>query len=192
MLAKIKSKIILKKIFFNMKEVQKYRLINYNKNLQNMIEISLIDYRKFSGKYIIHDEYGEVKEFNSYNDQLIYEGEYLNGKRNGKGKEYDSNGILCFEGEFVNGKRWKGKGKEYYDNGNIIFEGEYLNGEIDGYGKEYDYDGKLYFEGEYLNGKRNGKGKEYDSNGKLYFEGEYFKGERVGKGKEYNNYGIFT
>ena len=30
---------------------------------------------------------------------------YLNGKRNGKGKEYDSNGKLIFEGEYLNGKR---------------------------------------------------------------------------------------
>ena len=36
---------------------------------------------------------------------MIFEGEYINGKRNGKGKEYDSNGNLEFEGEFINNKR---------------------------------------------------------------------------------------
>ena len=36
---------------------------------------------------------------------MIYEGEYLNGKRNGKGKEYDSDGELKFEGEYLNGKK---------------------------------------------------------------------------------------
>ena len=35
---------------------------------------------------------------------------------------------LEFEGEYLNGER-NGKGKEYYDNGKLIFEGEYLNGE---------------------------------------------------------------
>ena len=55
----------------------------------------------------------------------------MNGKKNGKGKEYRSgiliyNGELSFEGEYIDGKK-NGKGKEYnYDN---IFEGEYLNGE---------------------------------------------------------------
>ena len=44
---------------------------------------------------------------------MIFEGEYLNGKRNGKGKEYDYYGNLIFEGEYLNGKRWNGKGKEY-------------------------------------------------------------------------------
>jgi len=36
---------------------------------------------------------------------LIFEGEYLNGERNGKGKEYSYSGALLFEGEFVNGFR---------------------------------------------------------------------------------------
>ena len=42
-------------------------------------------------------------------------GEYLNGKLwNGKGVEYDKN-IIIFEGEYLNGKR-HGKGKEYDNN----------------------------------------------------------------------------
>ena len=54
----------------------------------------------------------------------------------------------------MNGKR-NGKGKEYhYLISNLIFDGEYLNGQRNGKGKEYDFDGKLIFEGEYLNGKR--------------------------------------
>ena len=47
-----------------------------------------------------------------YNDycHLIFEGEYLNGKKNGKWKEYWHN-RLNFEGEYLNGER-NGKGKE--------------------------------------------------------------------------------
>ena len=41
---------------------------------------------------------------------------YLNGKRNGKGKEYNNNGEVEFEGEYLNGER-NGKGKEYNNNG---------------------------------------------------------------------------
>ena len=59
----------------------------------------------------------------------MFEGEYLNGKRNGKGKEYNDNGELIFEGEYLNGKRWNGKGKEYNDDDGLIFEGKYKNGE---------------------------------------------------------------
>ena len=38
------------------------------------------------------------------NGELIFEGEYLNGKRNGKGKEF-YNGELIFGGEYLYGKR---------------------------------------------------------------------------------------
>jgi len=44
------------------------------------------------------------------------------------------------EGEYLNGKR-NGRGKEYYEDGRLMFEGEYLNGIRNGKGKEYDYDG---------------------------------------------------
>ena len=47
------------------------------------------------------------------NGKLKYAGEYLNGKRNGKGKEYNYDGKLEFEGEYLNGER-NGKVKEYY------------------------------------------------------------------------------
>jgi len=37
-------------------------------------------------------------------------GEYLNGKRNGNGKEYNEKGKLIFEGEYLNNKKWVGNG----------------------------------------------------------------------------------
>ena len=70
---------------------------------------------------------GKVKEYNRFFDKLEFEGEYLNGKRNGKGKEYIFDGKLLFEGEYLNGKR-HGKGKEYDFDGKLLFEGDYLNG----------------------------------------------------------------
>ena len=49
-------------------------------------------------------------------------------KKSGKCKENDY-GKLKYEGEYLNGDR-HGKGKEYYnDNYNLKFEGEYLNGQ---------------------------------------------------------------
>ena len=32
----------------------------------------------------------------------MYEGEFSNEQKNGKGKEYDDNGRLIYEGEFLN------------------------------------------------------------------------------------------
>ena len=287
MLKNIKSFYILKIIFSFTNEKQKLDLIKYNKSLQEHLNISLINYKYFTGKYIEYESNGKGKEY-FYNGKLIFEDEYLNGKRNGKGKEYSLDGKLIFEGEYLNGKR-NGKGKEYddfcnlrfegeylngkrngkrkknknnkakieieyfgefryniytinnekdklkvfYEENKLIFEGEYLNWMKNGKGKEYYFDGKtkfegiylndkkwegkgydknnnivyelkkgkgfikeyndfngeLIFEGEYLNGKRNGKGKEYEYNGNLIFEGEYLNGKRNGKGKEYNFFG---
>ena len=128
--------------------------------------------------YQIKDGKGYAKEYNWFNGHLIYEGEYLNGERNGKGKEYNSEDELIFEGEYVNGYRWNGKGKEYNYYGELMFEGEYINGKWNGKGKEYYADGNFEFEGEYFNDYRNGKGKEYNNNGDLIFEGEYSNGTR--------------
>ena len=47
-----------------------------------------------------------MKEY-GYFGRLKFEGEYLNGKKNGKGKEYDYNGNLKFKGKYLNGKRIK-------------------------------------------------------------------------------------
>ena len=52
---------------------------------------------------------GLIKEYDNYG-YLIFEGEYLNGERNGKGKECDHNGNLIFEGKYLNGERWEGIG----------------------------------------------------------------------------------
>ena len=76
--------------------------------------------------YELKNGKGFLKEYND-DIELEFEGEYLNGERNGKGKVY-LKGELIFEGEYLNGVRWNGKGKEY-DYGELIFEGEYLNGE---------------------------------------------------------------
>ena len=90
------------------------------------MNISLINYQLFSGKYILSEENGNRKEYNLYGG-LIFECEYLNGKRNGKGKEYNEEGVLIYEGEYLNGKR-NGKGKEYNEDGRLLFDGQYSNG----------------------------------------------------------------
>ena len=198
-LKKIKSSYIMKEILCFLKEKQRLNIIIYNKHLQNLFGFDVDCLKKITGKYKVDGKNGIGKEYKLDTNELIFEGEYLNGKRNGKGKEYFFNNgrsILIFEGEYLNGKR-NGKGKEYFNNSKLIliFEGEYLNGQRYGKGKEYFFNGELSFEGEYLNGKKwNGKGynndgilefqikngsgiiKEYNYYGKLIFVGEYLNG----------------
>ena len=122
---------------------------------------------------------------------LRYKGEYLNGKKNGKGKEYDINGKLIYEGEYLNGKMKKGKNNKNHLHEYVSYslEGNLKNGLLNGIVKEYE-ERQLIFEGEYLNVKKNRKGKEYemqDRRRQFLFEGEYLDGKRWnGKGKEFD------
>ena len=107
----IKSFYIMDKIFSYLNQKKKLNMIIYNKELQNIFEVNINDYKEISGKYKIIEKNGKGKEYILNTYKVIFEGEYLNGKKNGKGKEYDENGILEFEGEYLNGKRI-GKGKQ--------------------------------------------------------------------------------
>ena len=194
MLNNINSIKITKHIFSFTDEKRKLNTIKYNKSIQIKLDIDIIFFRLYSGKFIIYDKNNIGKIYKNYvdgiiyedciellslpenKDKLIFEGEYLNRKKNGKGKEYDNNGDLLFEGEYLNGKK-NGKGKLYNNLGIIIFEGAYLNNKKNGKGKEYYNNGDLLFEGEYLDDKKNGKGKEYYDNGEIKFEGNYLKGK---------------
>ena len=54
MLKKSKSFYFIKKLFTNIDEGKKLKLIRYNKNLQKNLDINIINYKFFSGKYKIY------------------------------------------------------------------------------------------------------------------------------------------
>ena len=144
-----------------------------------------IIYDKQQSKYTIceiKEGRGYVKEYDFYGS-MIFEGEYVNGERNGKGKEYEFNSLI-FEGNYLNGKR-HGKGKNLKYN-KVIFEGTYKNGmKWEGIG----YDSKNNLICEFDNGK--GFIKKYSgwNDDILIFEGEFYNGEGNGKAKEYDKIG---
>ena len=192
----IKSKIILKCIFNFLEKRKKFILLNYNKVLQDIFGLSIDDYKEETNLIKICGFNGYGKEYKKFSHELIFEGNYLKGKKYGKGIEYYENGIKKTEGEYLNGKIIQGivydeKGNELFKikNGNIIelydndiikFKGEYLNNKRWN-GKGYDYNGNEIYE------IKNGNGyiKEYYPNGSLLFEGNYLKGLKNGEGKEY-------
>ena len=161
----------MKGIILNAKLYYVNKNLEYEiKNGKGNIKYLFSGTSKYEGNYENGKRSGKGKEYN--NDILIFEGEYTDGKRNGKGKEYSNDGILIFEGEYAYGKK-NGKGKKYNRNSKLIFDGEYLNGKIWD-GKGYDNKGNLAFE--IKNG--NGKVVKYDDYGNLIFEGEYLNGIR--------------
>ena len=75
-------------VFTMLKETRKLNIIKHNKYIQNEFHITLLDYKNESGRYIIFDGKGKGKEYNAYNNELMFEGEYKNGRINGNGIEY--------------------------------------------------------------------------------------------------------
>ena len=103
----IKSNYIYNCIFVLLNEKIKLKLIKYNKYSQNYLKIGIINYQRFSGKYIIYetDTTGKTigKEFN-WENIMLFEGAYYKGEKNGEGKEYVEYTIK-FEGTYLNGKK---------------------------------------------------------------------------------------
>ena len=98
-LKKIKSKYNIENILLFLEEKKRLKIIRCSKYYQKIMEIDIENYKNISEIYIIDEINGKRKEYLKKNNQLIFEGEYLNGKRNGKGKEYHDNWIIKYEGE---------------------------------------------------------------------------------------------
>ena len=86
-----------------------------------------------------------------------YIGQMENGKHIGKGIIYYKNGKILYEGDFINGKR-EGFGK-FIDKNGDWYIGQWLNGQKHGEGKIYYSNGNLLYEGDFVKGKKEGKGK---------------------------------
>ena len=128
-----------------------------------------------------------------------YIGNKINGKKEGKGIYFYTNGCK-YEGYFKNDKK-NGVGIFYYNNGDK-YEGNFEEGNYEGKGIFYFNNGDRY-EGNFEKNKYSGKGKYYYHNGdifdgywmddKKYGEGIYFykNGDKI-IGKYYNGkpYGI--
>ena len=96
-----------------------------------------------------------------YDDGDIYEGDFVNGKREGQGT-YTSKSGKVHIGRFANNQP-NGKGKLKYPDGEN-YEGDFVNGKFEGQGTYNFKNGEVYV-GQFANGTSNGKGKETYLNG---------------------------
>ena len=171
------------------------KLLNlYNKMNLNKTELNNI----ISYEERIKNLEAKIKEIQSQNNQITYqikdyengryEGEFKNGKREGKGIYYYKDGDR-YEGEFKNDK-YEGKGIYYYDDGDR-YEGEFKNSLFEGKGIYYytndPWKGDTY-EGDWKNDKKEGKGIYYWNDGDRY-EGDWKNDSKEGKGIYYYNNG---
>lgn len=123
----------------------------------------------------------KVKLFN-YIDSSLYEGDMVNGKKEGKGILKFKDGTV-YEGEFMNDK-YEGKGKLKFKNG-CCYEGNFSNNYINGKGKYIYLDGKEY-NGDFHMGLKHGFGR-LSWNDNKYFEGYWINNKQHGEGIFYLN-----
>lgn len=97
---------------------------------------------------------GTIKYYNDFTEVLLLETPYVDGKKEGIERQYNSNGRLWVESTYVNDKH-------------------------DGIQKWYDYMGNLEKEVPYVRGKKEGVEKHYDSKGNLIEKITYKKGKKV-------------
>lgn len=132
---------------------------------------------------------GEFKRIEIDGD--LFEGYFINGKKNGRGKYIWANGDI-FDGNWVDGKR-TGKGRITWSNGDT-YEGEWKDGKLCGRGKLIQYgkspSGETYmkysYDGEWLDSKEHGHGICVEGDFGMekmdkVFEGEWVNGKRQGR-----------
>ena len=108
----------------------------------------------------------------------VYEGEWLNGVRDGHGKQEWLDGSR-YDGQWRNGKA-NGQGKLYHADGDV-YEGEWVDDKANGNGTYTHANGAKYV-GSWRDDKQHGFGLETWPDGAVY-EGEYYEGKKNGKGK---------
>ena len=115
-------------------------------------------------------------------DKSIYEGDLVEGKKEGKGIIKFNDGTI-YEGDFINDK-YEGNGKLTFKNG-CVYEGNFNNNSFNGKGKYIYTDGKVY-DGDFQMGLKHGYGKLIWNEDK-YFEGYWVNNKQHGEGKFFNN-----
>ena len=107
MFENIRSYYITKLVFSFVDIKTTSKLIRYNKSIQSKININPLYIKLLSDRYIIYETNGKAYEYRTFDDSLLFKGKYLNGKRNGKGKEFY---------ESTNEKKYLFNGERYITN----------------------------------------------------------------------------
>jgi hypothetical protein len=102
-----------------------------------------------------------------------YEGDWVDGKRQGKGTMWGTYGEK-YEGCWVNGKK-EGKGTMSTYGGR--YEGDWVEGKKQGKGVQTRRNGYKYL-GNFVNGEPSGEGELIDSKGTVVFKGIWKEGVR--------------
>ena len=144
--------------------------------------VKKLDINTIFEKYPMIDQFKDMNlilkpPYEFPNKRQIYYGEWKGEERYGRGVQQWLDGSR-YEGYFIDGKA-NIKGKLFHSNGDT-YDGEWRNNKANGYGI-YLHVGGEYYDGQWKDDKQDGKGKETWIDGSSY-EGEYNSGKRHGKG----------
>ena len=125
----------------------------------------------------------------TYDDESVYEGEWVNDMRYGRGVMTFAPSGDVYDGEWVNDVM-SGHGiMTYKDIG--VYTGKWENDEKNGLGTVKFIDGREYT-GNWENDERNGQGTSRRSNGDVEYEGKWSENKKNGKGKmTYDNGDVY-
>ena len=107
----------------------------------------------------------------------LYDGEYLDDRRNGFGVCYYNNGSINYVGNWTDNSR-NGGGVGYRLSDGTMHAGKWDNNTPDGYGARFDRNGNLIDVSNYENGVRTGKSVSFDENGNIVVS-VYENGEKI-------------
>ena len=93
MLNNINSSYIIKCLFSYINQNKYLNIIKYCQILQKKLNISIENYKKICKIYLSGNENGLGQEYSNLEKVLIFEGQFLHWRRNGKGKEYYNLGV---------------------------------------------------------------------------------------------------
>ena len=138
----------------------------------------------YIGKLINLSEFGEgiiyKKSGNNRNkDTIYYEGDFVDGKKEGKGKLFYDDGEY-YIGDFLNDKR-HGKGIIYYKDNMQKYKGDFENDVAKGKGELFQKN--YYYFGDFNDGVPNGKGFLLIYEYNFTYEGDFVDGKFEGNGK---------
>ncbi|WEK53738.1 MAG: stalk domain-containing protein [Candidatus Cohnella colombiensis] len=134
---------------------------------------------KYEGDLIDGKKNGAGKLY--YLNKLWYDGQFREDTLDGQGKLFDQSGsYLRYEGQFKNSKM-DGQGNSYSPDGTMLYEGQWSVGLHDGFGVLYNVSGKVY-DGHFKQDQYDGEGKLYYASGTLKYEGSFKSGVPHGAG----------
>ena len=115
---------------------------------------------------------------------LVYEGQYHQDKKKGRGVEYNRHATKVYNGEWLDDK-YHGIGTEYDCVGRIVYRGSFEEGKREGKGRQwhqnhFDKDKPdhtvLMYNGDWVDSKWHGFGVLYHDNGKRAYQGHWAEG----------------